>query len=562
MHHTMPIPAGTTASSRPSDGNSPGFGEAEADATPPSGNVAAPSVSMQPGTLQLGCMPAVAGKVAGGDTTAPRFRSDDETPQPLSLMLAADLDGSSRATPVFMQSLSRPRTEDDASIQTWLDHGSYLLNLQCRDKGKALCLASGMGRADIVANILAEPFDAGAVADASGNTPLTLAAAAGHVDVVELLLQRGNLDPERRNGKGDSPLVRAVCQQRIDVVECLLAAEAPLSQLDAQGHTAFQIALSSQNAALVEVFIRHGQIPPDADLNFNDPDTIGYVTVIADLSADRRLSGLMLPAEESAVSYFKQFFDQSDLHQDTRSTLQWLREQGMSMACARLVAAVLGEARGKFPAHGANTRLPELYRLSALSRLTTPDTQSRMLEPYRTAGISAAMVEKLGTRATWQLSEIARFATVALEKIVAEMSEWVINICVDKTGLDGRVRTDSLSARLCKNGYLKPVAEAIAAGWQLAFTAVQEESSAAMPLNSPVRVTMLTTHAHITERTPAPFARELLRRLDSGELSAKLLAMSDGPIDETLQALLQFQRARLRQACLDSFEHEAQAPQQ
>jgi len=368
-----------------------------------------------------------------------------------------------------------------------------------------------------------------------------------------LVMQNESAGGERRNAEGDSPLVRAVRQQRIDVVEHLLAAEAPLSQLDAAGRAALQIALSHRNTGLVEVFVRHGQIPQDADLDFNNPDTIGYVTAIADLAADRRLSGLMLPAEESAASFFKKMFDRSDLHQDTQSTLQWLREQGMSMACACLVAAALSESREELPAQVANPRLLDLYRLSALRRLNTPDTQSRMLKPYRIAAISAAAVEKLGTRATWQLSELARFATVALEKIVVEMRDWVINICVDKT-------------RLCKNGFLKPVAEPIAASWQLAFTAVQEESSAAMPSISPVRVTMLTTHAHITERTPAPFARELLRRLDSGELSAKLQAMFDGPVDEILQALLQFQCERLRQTCLESFEGEApgeaQAPAQ
>lgn len=424
-----------------------------------------------------------------------------------------------------------------------------------------------MGRAVIAANILPEQFYVDALADASVNRSFILAAAAGHPNVVAPL-QSGKAGRERQNATGDSPLVRAVYQQRIEVIECLLAAEAPLSQPDAAGHTAFQIALSHRNTGLVEVFINHGQIPQDADLDFNNPDTIGYVTVIADLSADRRLSGLMLPAEESAASYFKKMFDKSDLHQDTQPTLQWLRGQGMSMACARLVAAAMGESREELPAQVASPRLLDIYRLSALRRLNTPDTQSRMLEPYRRASISAAAVEKLGTRATWQLSELARFATVALEKIVAEMSDWVINICVEKTGLDGHVRTDSLSARLCKNGFLKPVAEAIAASWQLAFTAVQEENSTAMPSNSPVRVTMLATHAHITERTPAPFARELLRRLDSGELSAKLQAMFDGPVDEILQALLQFQCERLRQTCLDSFEGgatgeaQARAPQQ
>ena len=233
------------------------------------------------------------------------------------------------------------------------------------------------------------------------------------------------------------------------------------------------------------------------------------------------------------------------------------------MACARQVAAAFGKSIESVARQGANPRLRELHHLSALCRLSTPDTQSRLLAPYRAAGISAAAIQQLETRAIWQLNEIARFAGVALERVIAEMSDWVINICVDKTGLNGLVRPESLNAKLCKNGFLKPVAEAITASWHVAITGALEECATAMPPTPPVKIMMATTHAHIIQRTPPLFARELLRWLDDGNALPKLPAMSSDPVNETLQALLQFQWNQLRQTCLDTLAAHApgEAPQ-
>lgn len=659
-------------------------------------------------------MPAVTGMTAGDDTTtsttsatsttsttsttsaAPVFQLDGVASPSATQVL--DLDTVADATPVVRQSPPGLRTASDSAVQMWLDQGCYLFNLLMQDREKALCLASEMGRADIVANILAEQFDAGVVADASGNTPLMLAAKAGHVEVVEHLLQRGDVDVERRNAEGDSALVLAVaanhpnvvasllrmgarsdpspfadgmsllafaageghldivkvllaqpqaavdapcpaggplfvaassdrvevvayllgagadCNRRrpndhctalisatlaghVDVVrllvahdgidltlteknsshtalgfaiiycryemiECLLAADALLSRPAATGRPGLQMALQLKNVGMLEIFIRYGHIPQDADLDFSNPDKIDYVTVIADLSADRRLSGLMLPADERAASYFKEMFGAFDQRKDPQSELQWLRQQGMSMACARLVLDSLSRLPKILRPKGASVRLLDLFCMSALQPSSAPDVERRLTKAYRAAGISAPAVERLETRARWQLKHFSGLAKVALETTFDEMIDDLFTICVDKTGLTGQVRTDSLIARLCKNGFGKPVAEAIAASWCVGWTAVRAELLADVPSNSTVGMAMATTFAHITRCATTPFARDLQRRLGAGEGSAEGEALLGGQVDVILRPLLAFQCEALRQKCLTHIEKEASSKAQ
>ena len=433
--------------------------------------------------------------------------------------------------------------------------------------GGPLIAAASKNRVDVVAYLLEAGANCNRCRPRDNRTALIVASAAGHADVVRLLVSQDGIDfTHKEHASGHTALMIAVACSRIDVIDKLLAASAARSQYDANTQDAFQLALIQQDVRVIEVFIRYGHIPPDADLDLDNLENIDDATVIADLSASRLLSGLLLPADETAASYLRQLFDTSSHGQDTRSALRWLRKEGMSMACARQVAAALGRLPEIIGGHGANTRLRELYCLSALRCLTAPDTEWRLLAPYRAAGISVAALQQLETRAIWQLNEIARFATLALEQVTAQMTDWVINICMDKTGLDGLVRNDSLNAKLCKNGFLKPFAEAISASWQVALTDVLEECPAAMPPNAPVKIAMVRTHAHMIQRAPRLLARDLLRRLDAGETLARLRAMPGDSVHQILQTLFQFQFEQLRQTCLDSIgDHapgEAPASQQ
>ena len=702
MHRNVLNHSGTTVSPRTSGGGAPLLAEREAGTTQSSDPMPAPSLSTRPGGDPQCAMPAVTGNVNADDnrtattvttTTAPVFRFEDGAPPSPSTKEAVSLKGAPDATPAARQSPHRSPTVVDSTLQTWQDQGRHLPSPLQRDKGKALCLASATGRADIVATLLAGQFDAGAVADASGDTPLMLAAAAGHVDVVDLLLQRDDVDPERRNAEGDTalvlavdnnhpnvvaslvrggvrispspftdgmsflafaageghldivrillaqpqadvdapcpaggPLLMAASKNRLDVVaylleagadcnrrrpddgctalmaassaghlgvvrllvaldaidltqtdtssphtalslavifgrnkviDCLLAAEASRIQPVAAGCMGLQAALQLKQASVLEMFIRHGRLPQDGDLDFGNPDEIDYVTVIADLSADRRLSGLMLPADEQAASYFKQMFDVFDRCQETQPRMQWLRGQGMSMACARLVVAALCQGPENMRPQGASRRLLDLLCLSALRPSSAPDMERLVTQPYRAAGISAAAVQRLETRAMWQLNHFAGLANAALETTFDEMLDGVINVCVDKTGLDGQVRRPSLVARLCKNGFVKPLAEAIAASWCVGVTAVQAELLADLPSNPSVKAAISMAHAHIARRAPRPFGPELLRRLGGVEESPERQALFGGQVDEKLQALLAYQCEALRQKCLAPVEVQA-----
>jgi ankyrin repeat protein len=426
--------------------------------------------------------------------------------------------------------------------------------------GGPLIMAASRNRVEVVAYLLEAGANCNCRRPGDDRTALISATMAGHVGVVRLLVAQDGIDLKltERNSVLTA-LSLAVIYGRQEVIECLLAAGAPRFQLDGAGCEELQTALSLKHPGTLEMFIRHGHIPQDANLDFGNPDEIEYVTVSADLSADRRLSGLMLPADARGASYFKQMFDVFDKHRSDQYELQWLREQGMSMACARQVIAALAGLRKELTTQGASAQLLDLSCLSALHRSSTPDIESRMTHPYRAAGISAEGVKRLETRAIWQLNQIARLAEVTLKTAFEKMVDDLINICVEKTGLDGQVRIDSLSARLCKNGYVKPLAEAIAASWRAALTAVQGDLLAGKTANPTANMAITMTYAHITSQAPTPFVRELLLRLGPGEESAEAQAMSGGQVDEILQPVFAFQYEALRKKCLSHVETQASA---
>lgn len=451
-------------------------------------------------------------------------------------------------------------------VKILLTQPQAALDTRCTADGP-LVMAAKKNRVEVVAYLLEAGANCNCRPPGDERTALISAAMAGHVGVVRLLVGRDATDLKFTEWKCVVAALRlAVIYERHEVIECLLAAGAPRFRPDSDGCEELQTALSSKSPRILEMFIRHGYIPQDADLDFGNPDEINYVTVIADLCADRRLSGFMLPPDDRGASYFKQMFDELDACQSYQHKLQWLRQQGMTMACARQVLAALNGLREELPTKSASAQLLNLSCLSALHRSSTPDTESLMTKPYRAAGISAEGGEHLKRRATWQLNEIARLAEVTLKTSFEKMTYDLITICMEKTGLDGQVRFDSLSTRLCKNGYVKPLAEAIAASWCAALTAVQGELLADMPANPTASMAMTMTYAHITKQAPTRFVRKLLHRLGSGEESAKAQAMSGGQVNEILRPVLAFQYEALRNKCLSHLETQASgnapAPQQ
>ena len=385
----------------------------------------------------------------------------------------------------------------------------------------------------------------------SGKTPLMLAAAAGHRDVVERLLQGGDADWKQRNAEGDSALGLAISNNHPGVVAAQIGNGAAVeTSLRAE----LLMAMRLKRADILEIFILHGHLPEETDFDFANQAQAAFMSVIADLSAYQRLSGLMLPADKQATAYFKQMFDVFERSNDAQSTLQWLREQGMAASYALLLVGSLSKLREKSRMMGANERLLNLASLSALHRLSTPEMASRVTQPYRSAGISAAAAERLELRANWQLSEIARMAKFAVEATNREMMKETIDICVAETGPDGQVRTDFLIGKLIEKGFGRIFADLIALSWSIASTAVQAEHSAGTPAGETAAMDTSTTHTPVAEWTPAVFWQELLHLLYSLDEFGEPDGITSGQVEEICKSLFFIQWDALQKTCLVNIE--------
>ena len=360
------------------------------------------------------------------------------------------------------------------------------------------------------------------------------------------------------NGLGNTALMHATFNNKPDVVACLLAAGASMNLVNRGGKNALSLAVEKAHAATIEIFLQHGAQFDGQGPDFFESEPTPDRVAIADLCAERDMPTPELLAPVQAPAFFRELI--STLREDgaMKPLMRWLRSKGIRMACAQQMAAALSGARAAWQSHPgsvkpANAQQQMVYCLSALGSLGMQGSNGKVLELYKTAGISVAAIERLGGTACRQLDNLASLALEVAAQVGGEMLNGLFDACMATTGVEYRVDANALRARLIQEGYCAPLAEAIALGWKEAIAGLQDQRSA-IPDGLTLGQVVQFVHRQIVARAPAVFALAMQRQLDTRERLTALSSMMDGSNDEGLHALFQLQCDQLRQYCAQVLE--------
>jgi hypothetical protein len=423
----------------------------------------------------------------------------------------------------------------------WANHHGYT----------ALMHAVANNYTDIVACLL----EAGAlvnVADFSGeDTALIQAARYGLLDIAQMLLRQPRIEVDKADHCGETALFHAARRINPAFVASLLDAGADMTRVSHAGDTALKAAIGSTRAAVIEKFLLHGAQLEDIDCYPHVPGAFGIA--IADLRAERAMPDRDALEITDPHDFFAHLASYLLPDGSTRALLQWLPGQGMRMAAAQRVAAVLVSPYAVWqlaPGQSASVQQKMSCALSALSALDATSAKRSVREAYQEAGISDAAVERLSATACTQLDKLCALATQVMAEVSSAMLKKLIPRCLAGVTLDYKVDAHALIASLVSNGYCVPVAQAIARSWQAALAAVQEKSTstvlpAGLTLKQVLEFVSEQTALHARVLFAQALQRELANQLPLAQRNYTPARSSDG----AWNAMLEIQSNQLRQFC-------------
>jgi ankyrin repeat protein len=427
------------------------------------------------------------------------------------------------------------------------------------DGNTALHVAAFNNKRDVLLCLLEAGAQVNHVDATDGSTALILAVEEGHIGIVRLLVRWEGIDFGQTDSGGYTALHVAAYSNKPEVVASLLGARADRRCVEQKGRTALALAYDEMHAAVIEVFLQHGEQLVDVDI-FALPQN-PFTIVIADLQDDRKPPVTDFLAPDQPMVFFNQLTKAMQEDGSGPSMLLWLRSMGMRAATVQQVAHTFASANLAWPAQsgsGKSTNAQQrlAYCFNALSSLPRLGAGDKVVLLYKAAAISAAATGRLSGVALRQLETLAALEGQAAAQLGAAMLEKVVPFCLAKIGLAYEVDSIALKSSLVDEGYCAPVAQAIALGWQAASPALQTRD-----MTVPAGLTMAQVMQFMRRQTelhaPAEFALAMQRQLAYRDNLSQLQAMLGDGNDEGLHVLFQIHCDQLRQYCEQSLEQES-----
>lgn len=453
----------------------------------------------------------------------------------------------------------------------------------------ALILAASLGHAEVVRQLLGVPGLALDHANQNGDTALMLASSANSPEVVELLIKRGadvnlvnrrhgytalmlasaygcvgalqklaaapGIELNRANSRGNTALILACSERHADEVECLLAAGAATTPIGSQGLTAFGVAIEEKHVPVVELLLAHDPESGDA-FNASSELQDAFSVTVTDLLIARDRASPFDIAEP--LVFFRTLSELIRVDGDTRPLLQWLMKQGVLMACAQELVALLAPAGAWAPGadrggRGDRRQQRLVYCISAVAQLEYRGTAERVQNIYQQAGASPEGVDKLDKIARVQLGAVASSASTAAALLGGELINLLIDHCLQQTSPKYEVRVSLLQECLVQAGFIEPLATAVASGWQAVLAGMQQKQIS-VPAGLSFVGIMEHIHKHVIGEAQTMLAHALKERFKEHALLSSFQMMLPPKQDEAMHVLFQTQCNWLSQFCEQSLE--------
>nr|WP_314623471.1 ankyrin repeat domain-containing protein [uncultured Noviherbaspirillum sp.] len=440
-------------------------------------------------------------------------------------------------------------------VEQLLDVPGLALDHANQNGDTALMLASSGNCPEVVELLLKRGADVNLVNRRHGYTALMLASAYGCVGALQKLAIAPRIELNRANPRGDTALILACSERHADAVKCLLAAGAATTPVGSQGLTAFNVAMEERHVPLVELLLAHD---PDTGDTFNASSGLqdAFSVAVTDLLIARNRASPFEIAEP--LVFFRTLSDMIPVDGDTRPLLQWLRKQGVLMACAQELVALLAPAGAWSPGadrgrRGDRRQQRLIYCISAVGQLAYTGAAERVRNSYQQAGTSPEGVGKLDKLARQQLGAVASSASTAAALLGGDLINLLIDHCLQQTSPKYEVRVLLLQECLVQAGFIEPLAMAVASGWQAVLAGMQQKQII-VPAGLSFVGIMEYIHKHVIGEAQTMLARALKERLKEHALLSSFQVMLQPKQEEAMHVLFQTQCNWLSQFCEQSLE--------